>query len=327
MKKATVVVPTLGRLVLLRNCLEGIRGQSYSDFELLVVHDNSNTEEVRDLVNSHGGRYLRSPQSGCVPTYNAGLISASSEVVAFTDDDAVPDPDWLSQLMQSYSQGVGGVGGTVIEISRPQPIGASVVDVVPVDHLSGANMSFQRDAIVKTGVFDYNYRGDGFRFESDYCMRVRRKGFKILYNPRARVVHWGSKLRRVPKGWNTRRAYYYNRNDTYFSLRNLAVAKTANYVVFDTTLGITMRILRRARNMAKRALVNQDVVWLFSLVGLLSGVRVYHTSRMSRNYHFLPTTNNAKLSRAVTHGNPVTIAQDGIPLHDKFGLDFLEPST
>jgi GT2 family glycosyltransferase len=305
MKRASVVVPTLGRLALLTNCLEGIRRQSYSDYELLVIHDSSNVGPVKDLVGACGGKYLQSPKRGCVPTYNTGLGAASGDIVAFTDDDAVPDGSWLSHLVESYGPGVGAVGGTVIEASRPRALELVSSEIVPVDHLSGANMSFERKAIVKTGVFDYNYAGDGFRFESDYCIRVKRKGFAILFNPRARVIHFGSRVRRVPKGWNARRAYYYNRNDTYFSLRNHAVAKTANYVIFDTNRGMATRIVNRARNMTKKALVRQDSVWLFSLIGLISGIQVYSASR-HRNLSDVPQTsvyqgnNESVLSPRVT---------------------------
>ena len=275
-----MVVPTLGRYVLLRNCLESIRRQSYGDFELIVVHDGEDTGAVQELVDSNGGRYLKSPRRGCVPTYNAGLKASSGEVVAFTDDDAVPGPNWLSELVGTYREGVGGVGGVVIEARSHKDLGPWVNEIVSVDHLSGANMSFDREAITKTGVFDSNYKGDGFRFESDYCIRVKRMGFAILYNPQAQVVHYGSNIRRVPKGWNFRRAYYYNRNNTYFSLRNLAVAKTSNKVLYETSFGMTLRVLKGARNMAKEAFVNRDRVWVFSLIGLISGVRAYTTSRI-----------------------------------------------
>ena len=168
----------------------------------------------------------------------------------------------------------------MIEARSHNDPGPGVNEIVSVDHLSGANMSFDREAITKTGVFDSNYKGDGFRFESDYCIRVKRMGFEILYNPRAQVVHYGSNIRRVPKGWNFRRAYYTNRNNTYFSLRNLAVAKTRNMVLYETSFGMTLRVLKGARNMAKEAFVNRDRVWVFSLIGLMSGVRAYTTSRI-----------------------------------------------
>jgi glycosyltransferase involved in cell wall biosynthesis len=283
----SVVVPTLGRVGLLANCLKVIDRQSYKNYELIVVHDGRNIESVRELVNSHGGRYVESPRSGVVPTYNAGLEASSGNVVAFTDDDAVPDPNWLLRLTASYVDGVGGVGGTIVEVTSPTKPAFRPKGVVTVDHLGGANMSFSRDAISSTGYFDYNYAGDGFRFESDYCARVGRNGFKILFDPSAIVTHYRSGLRRVPRRWNPKRAYYHTRNDIYFSLKNRLVAKTGNYAVQQTGKEMRMRIIRNARYMARRAFLGRDAIWLYSLAGLAAGVYAYRSGERKRGSLYL----------------------------------------
>src|SRR5712692_3179201 len=87
----------------------------------MIVHDGPGGSAVSGLANSFQSQYLEGARKGVVSAYNLGLKESKGDVVAFTDDDAVPKPDWIERLVRAYSPGVGGVGGAVRPLESERP--------------------------------------------------------------------------------------------------------------------------------------------------------------------------------------------------------------
>jgi glycosyltransferase involved in cell wall biosynthesis len=97
----TVVVCTRDRRALLEQCLTALRKQTYPDFEVLVI-DNAPCEPARDICVRFGARYIVEPVAGVTHARNAGARAARGELIAYTDDDAVPDSGWLAALAAEF---------------------------------------------------------------------------------------------------------------------------------------------------------------------------------------------------------------------------------
>lgn len=109
----SVVVPTFNRKAILRHCLTALAAQDYPDYEVLVVdggHDGTDHMMAQEFPQF---RYLFEGRSGPSVARNLGIQEATGEIVAFTDDDNVAPPDWLSQLADGYRRHpeVSGVAG------------------------------------------------------------------------------------------------------------------------------------------------------------------------------------------------------------------------
>jgi glycosyltransferase involved in cell wall biosynthesis len=97
----TVIIPTYSRPGQLQDCLKGLVSQSRKDFKVIVVDDAGKkpaldvTLRFKDALDI---TTIRIPvNSGAAHARNAGIKTASGQFIAFLDDDAVPDPGWISE--------------------------------------------------------------------------------------------------------------------------------------------------------------------------------------------------------------------------------------
>jgi cellulose synthase/poly-beta-1,6-N-acetylglucosamine synthase-like glycosyltransferase len=146
---------------------------------------------------------------GVTVSLNAGLDAATGDVMAITDDDAVPRADWLARMMRHFERDpqVGGVGGrdwvqgeqngaqTVVGKVRwyGRVIGnhhLGVGESREVDLLKGANMGFRRAALV--GIEIEQLRGSGIQthWEIGLCLAVKRARWRLVYDPGVAVDHY-----------------------------------------------------------------------------------------------------------------------------------------
>jgi glycosyltransferase involved in cell wall biosynthesis len=142
---------------------------------------------------------------------NSGVAATTGDIIAFLDDDAIAQPDWLEQLLATYSSGeIVGVGGKINPLwlsGRPVwfpeefnwVVGCSYrglpVDTAPVRNLIGCNMSYRRAVIDQLGGFRNGIGHVGGRpqgdDETEFCIRLRQTipGSVLLFQPRAQVSH------------------------------------------------------------------------------------------------------------------------------------------
>lgn len=192
----SVIVPTYNRSGDLRKCLESLTKQTYQDFEIVVVDDGS-TDETPQLARTFNVRLLRNERNmGLRASWNRGVENSRSRFVAFTDDDAIPDLDWLEKLMTGFeSEKVAVTTGRVIpkNLTSVTRVGMESsrrdrqVQIDPErESIQEANSAFRRDALIQIGLFPLGYT---FHLGVDVCLRLKSKGYIIRYVPDAIVRH------------------------------------------------------------------------------------------------------------------------------------------
>lgn len=101
MPKVSVIIPTYNRASLLRDAIDSVLHQTFTDLELVVVDDGStdNTEEVLCSITDPRVRYFKQPNRGVSAARNAGIQATTSEFVAFLDSDDLFLPERISIQM------------------------------------------------------------------------------------------------------------------------------------------------------------------------------------------------------------------------------------
>lgn len=102
----------------IRDTLDGLQCLDYPAYEVIVVDDGS-TDATASIVQASGFRLIRAENRGLSNMRNAGLQAAQGEIVAYIDDDAYPEPQWLTHLATTFlDTSHAGVGGPHLAYDR-----------------------------------------------------------------------------------------------------------------------------------------------------------------------------------------------------------------
>jgi glycosyltransferase involved in cell wall biosynthesis len=210
--RISVVIPTYRRPALLLRCLNAVLDQRIdpASFEVIVVDDGHDddtqrvvTEIARDLGPHSSLRYLR-PLVGRGPAVarNAGWRAAQGDLVAFTDDDAVPAPFWLSEgerAMRVEAELVAVGGRVVVPMPQPPTDHARMTEGLSSAEFVTANAFVWRWALDKVGGFDERFTR-AWREDSDLQFRLMTEVGPVGRSEQAEVTHpvreapWGLSL-------------------------------------------------------------------------------------------------------------------------------------
>jgi len=293
----TVIVVTLNRPDCICRCLDSLRLQEPRPDQIIVV-DASLDDRTKDAVGEFDKvQYLRNSDGygRMTASRNIGLKAAFGDVIAFVDDDAFAQDGWLENLLGTFVRFplAGAVGGRALNrqpgeategkarIGRLNGSGtlhgffaADPGQVIEVDHVMGCNMCFRRDVLAELGGFRTDYPGiSGVREDSDMCLRVKKLGYRILFNPAAVVDHIGAPQAKG-KRFDWRYVYYSQRNHTAMLLRNFGPQAAIVWrSVITSSAGLVLELVKRFGAAAVRFAAGS----LGTARGLISGLRFWIT--------------------------------------------------
>jgi glycosyltransferase involved in cell wall biosynthesis len=249
--RISVVIATLNRAPMLAMALDGLREQQFptKDYEVIVV-DNGSTDGTSALVSTRAKssanlRYIFEPSPGVSIARNTGWRASGGAWVAFLDDDAIPQPDWLTRIMAAFDHAsptpscVGGRVEPIYEVSPPDWVKGRLLDFLTVvDHarepffirdvlhgskLVSANMAFQKAALDRAGGFhpELDRIGDNLLSGGEVLLQLQleKLDLPIYYDPAIFVRHHVS-AGRLTRRWLEDRAFWGGVSDSLMSYLN-----------------------------------------------------------------------------------------------------------
>jgi glycosyltransferase involved in cell wall biosynthesis len=286
--RISVVIPTYRRPELLARCLAALLAQRIDPqaYEIIVVddgHDDDTRDAVQALAPTQAPklRYLR-PAEGRGPAVarNCGWHAATGAVIAFTDDDTIPDRDWLANGERAIAAGYVAVcGRVVVPIDPHEP---------PTDHalmtlglesaeFVTANAFVRRDALERVRGFDERFLR-AWREDSDLQFRLEEEAGPVGRSEAPVVVHpvrserWGVCLRQQ------RNAYFdallYKKHPKLYRERIRRTPPWNYYAIVVLSLLAPLLALDGLRDTACAA-----AAIALTLVLQITWARLQHTSR------------------------------------------------
>lgn len=206
----SIVICTLNRKNMLKKCLDTIFRLDYpkSKYEVIVV-DGGSTDGTADLKDDFPTvKFITESKLGLAHARNVGAKNARGSIIAYTDDDCIVDAQWLRNLIYGFHSPlrVIGVGGPIYPLNP---------EIIPKKFLVKAALGLFDDGeyikIADRGIITSNcaFRKEAFnvaKFDEqfgvtrrgglllsgedvDFCLTLRKTGYKLLYTPYAKVYH------------------------------------------------------------------------------------------------------------------------------------------
>ena len=212
--KVSVVIPTYRRPALLNSCLHALSNQSLpkNQYEVLVVSDGPDelTATAVQEWNSNGLpiTYQALPQKGGpAAARNRGWQQARGALVAFTDDDCVPEPAWLQAVCTHYQgkQYIAYSGSIIVPVSDPPTDYERNTQGLERADFVTANCICTKAALERVGGFDESFTM-AWREDSDLEFKLLQHHIPVIRLKDAVVVHpvrrapWGVSIKEQKKG-------------------------------------------------------------------------------------------------------------------------------
>jgi glycosyltransferase involved in cell wall biosynthesis len=262
----STLIPTYRRPQDLVRCLEALKQQTRPTDELLVVVRDTDAETWAFLEAFKPDllplRSVTVSIPGQVAALNAGLAAAKGDIIAITDDDAIPYVDWLERIEAHFlsDDHVGGVGGRdwvyhgqQLEDGKQEVVGRvqwfgrvtanhHLGEGAPreVDILKGVNMSYRRSAI-EGRRFDERLRGIGAQVHNDmaFSLALRRTCWKLIYDPKVAVAHYPAQRfdEDQRNTFNDIALINSVHNETLILLEHLQPAQRTAFLIWATLMG------------------------------------------------------------------------------------------
>lgn len=296
MKRSSIIVCTIGRSTL-EECLKSLLNQSYENYEVIVVSSN---KKVEPIVSQFQFTFIYSHISNVSYQKNLGIDNSSGEIIAFIDDDAVANKEWLKYLVENFKEEkIGCVGGKIsVKINSDIPpilknlpteifkgfLGETLLKydkVTEIDKplLWGSNISFRRDVLREVGKFDVQLGRTPTNLlcgeEIELERRILKAGYKLIYEPRAEVIHLINK-ERLTKSYFLRRSFWQGYSEILTTRKSFLGMKDENVSLLIKNLIPLHKIENISRmlvasNLKKSIDLAREIGRLEALKDLLSG--------------------------------------------------------
>lgn len=251
----SVIIPTYHRNDLLAKCLDCLAPEVQvlpaAQYEVIVTDDGLQTTAEQMIRERYPWvKWVAGPRKGPGANRNNGAKYAQSDWLAFTDDDCLPEPTWLSAFAEATTGSALALEGAIYPLGDPnQDLAECPINVTGGAFLS-ANIAVQRALFERIGGFDPNYP---LALHEDTDLKLRLSpSATIHFVPEARILHpvrlisLKQKINRIPK-YCAATAYHLNKHKKVMGYKN-ALSLTIFQLKFEVGWLISQLQLRNFKS-------------------------------------------------------------------------------
>jgi GT2 family glycosyltransferase len=262
--QVAVIIAHWNKLPLLKRCLHALGGQSFRDFEVIVVDNGSTDESVAWLRQRSDIRLITNESNlGFAAANNQGIRATRAPLVALLNNDTEPEPDWLAAMVARMSDGGYGMAASLMlfasrpdmvqsagiamdraaiawdrfgGLSRRDPVVQQEADIFGP---SGGAALYRRSMLEEVGLLDERFFA--YLEDVDLAWRAQRAGWRCRYVPSATVMHHTSAT--SGEGSPTKR-WLLGRNKVWMVAKNASLTQLPVILLYDA-LATSYAVLRR----------------------------------------------------------------------------------
>jgi len=203
----SIIIPVKNGEKTIKKCLDSLKNLHYTNYEIIVIDDNSNDKTSEILSSYEGIKVLKTSGVGPSNCRNLAIKQAKGEYLAFTDVDCLVHPDWLNELLKGFAEDkVISVGGDQQSPDDETKFGKLAQEflktvgfvsdyikkgkttIIETQHNPSCNVIYKKEIFSKIGGF-LEELWPGEDVELDYRIK-QLKQYKLKYNPLAIVYHY-----------------------------------------------------------------------------------------------------------------------------------------
>ena len=197
----SIIVPAYNASRTIRMCIEALLSQSYdrNRYEVIIV-DNVSTDKTPEIIKEYPVTYiLEDKVHTSYGARNAGIRSAKGEIIFLTDSDCIPEKNWVSAGITTFSdQKIGGVTGPTIDYQPENKLEKYIAEAKPLDcspsfrpgkmpQAFTCNVAYRKKIFDTVGLFDASMPGGG-DVHMSWQMQLKTD-YNLVYNPHMIVSH------------------------------------------------------------------------------------------------------------------------------------------
>jgi len=214
--RVSVILPTFNRCFTLPQTVDSLLSQTHKEWELIIIDDGStsDTEKVIQPYITENIQYVKTPHRGTPYAWNLGVKKSKHSYLFLTGDDVILHPNCLAMLAETLqsveNKNLGAITPRLIytaDLTNPEEEKAdkkyAYIDPYTGDVAGSFNIKMKKtqevpiihgyslvrkEAFLDIGGFDEKtYKGNYYREETDLWLRLRNKGYKLYYEPKAKI--------------------------------------------------------------------------------------------------------------------------------------------
>lgn len=223
------------------DALESLKKTIYPNYEVVLV-DNGSEGNDADILEERYGRYIKLIRNKKNLGVSRGINIATKQIfkegesdyiLLLNNDIKIIQEDWLDEFVKigESEEDIGIIGCTLLFPSgkfqkggeifkKPSSYTNKTKNLIEVDLVCGACLMIKKKVVDKIGLLDENF-SPAYYEESDYCLRAKKAGFKVIYAPEIKIIHCGRVATRNIRGLN----YIEKRNHLRFVLLNCSLGR------------------------------------------------------------------------------------------------------
>ncbi len=200
----SVIIPAYNAEKYIERCLECITNQNYPKEKIeVIVVDNNSTDNTADIIKSFNVRYVFNEKKGPSPSRNKGISIATGEYLVFTDSDCLADSDFVLNHVNAHlyfkrsnpkvKMVGGGIGGynknfwaVCDDFCSWSAYHPALKNHINNSYFPSANISVPKSLVEEIGVFNEELKTGE---DVDFCLRVTYGGYRLYFEPKAKVLH------------------------------------------------------------------------------------------------------------------------------------------